>query len=900
MPIFLSKHQKLILQCYPPGKGFDKVPNPSELSYLLYYASTRRVKLEKVIKFLNKKTIGDANRNRVGNLQVTLAIVSSLIEKCTDNLNVFAPEVLSIIDLSIKNNDLGLTKVLLRTFASLCKNLNPDLFVGDKVFVDKFIQVSKKIFDFGIGNLLRSQPNKLEWTMVSLFSAKYVSYCVGYNSKLCLTFLSDCIPFLIESLYTNQTSPNLLGDDSKLGKVVLAKSTVVHYDVADDFENNVVVQQDLYDVSLEALKSCFNTSYSSQISEAIIQVVKFSFNQDKSSVIADKKWLTDLLQLCTSWVPVQLRFVVLGKLLSDLRASSEDKQQIQYQKHIGKCIIGLVASNVNLIGLSISDVMQVILDLKDHLYFEQQTYLSADDIDELSNIYSAIIIKLSTHIYYSDQVPDSVNEIFIKIDSTLQVHLKKLQNPNVGNESLFKFILSLLADVRRIFQDLKNDSAISRNHVDIKHWEVGLPLIAQKESTNLYNELSITQVEQIQLSYLQLFKVFIDNELIKVNRTKESGPGATLDTPENIPDSTPSLNGVSTDRESSLSPDYSNLISIQPNFISHYLVYIDKYFTNNDHLNLQVMEYLLDITKKIIDHFGINFFHNFLPFYFHWSGDNNGKLIDTFAHTVLQYILNGLDNQYKSELLTYSNTSELLIKLNETISYKVHNGLWADDLVHIKNQLSSPKELPIITKQDIQTYVSGNRFLASAIVVDKPLILTAFTNGTLKQLSEGNGHAGIHEHPANGNEANGHKQTQNGESNGLKANKSISSLTNSSNEDFKPGLGLGNTADITSIRSGLRNISGNYNTITSNLTSNGNMNNTSFNTTNSFSWTENNGSLLTADNKHFKVSDLKEILSDFKPDEANNQSILSKQMTSQDVRYIIEDLDDDDSESYVV
>ncbi|KAI4177041.1 MAG: hypothetical protein LQ343_000521, partial [Gyalolechia ehrenbergii] len=55
------KHQVLILKCYPRyQKNVTKVkPNSSELSYLLYYASTRRSKLQKVGSFLEKKTTND-------------------------------------------------------------------------------------------------------------------------------------------------------------------------------------------------------------------------------------------------------------------------------------------------------------------------------------------------------------------------------------------------------------------------------------------------------------------------------------------------------------------------------------------------------------------------------------------------------------------------------------------------------------------------------------------------------------------------------------------------------------------------------------------------------------------------------------------------------------------------
>ena len=62
------RHQVLILKCYPRfQKGVQEVkPNSSELSYLLYYASTRRSKLQKVGEFLEKKAAHDVSRGRLG------------------------------------------------------------------------------------------------------------------------------------------------------------------------------------------------------------------------------------------------------------------------------------------------------------------------------------------------------------------------------------------------------------------------------------------------------------------------------------------------------------------------------------------------------------------------------------------------------------------------------------------------------------------------------------------------------------------------------------------------------------------------------------------------------------------------------------------------------------------
>lgn len=62
------KHQVLILKCYPRFQKnvADVKANASELSYLLYYASTRRSKLQKVGAFLEKRTTVDVSKARIG------------------------------------------------------------------------------------------------------------------------------------------------------------------------------------------------------------------------------------------------------------------------------------------------------------------------------------------------------------------------------------------------------------------------------------------------------------------------------------------------------------------------------------------------------------------------------------------------------------------------------------------------------------------------------------------------------------------------------------------------------------------------------------------------------------------------------------------------------------------
>jgi len=71
---FRPKHQVLVLKCYPrTTKGaVDVKPNSSELSYLLYYATTRRSKVQKVGDFLESKTARDVRRKKIGYVQMLL------------------------------------------------------------------------------------------------------------------------------------------------------------------------------------------------------------------------------------------------------------------------------------------------------------------------------------------------------------------------------------------------------------------------------------------------------------------------------------------------------------------------------------------------------------------------------------------------------------------------------------------------------------------------------------------------------------------------------------------------------------------------------------------------------------------------------------------------------------
>lgn len=116
-------------KCYPrlpKNSAADVSPNSSELSYLVYYSSTRSAKLPKVGAYLERKTAGDIANQQSARILVTLQILSALLDnKVIGTGNAFAlisPSVLRILRMILKDTiDVSIVEATTATFDILCK-----------------------------------------------------------------------------------------------------------------------------------------------------------------------------------------------------------------------------------------------------------------------------------------------------------------------------------------------------------------------------------------------------------------------------------------------------------------------------------------------------------------------------------------------------------------------------------------------------------------------------------------------------------------------------------------------------------------------------------------------------------------------------------------------------------
>lgn len=683
MGILHSKHQKLILQCYPPGKSPDKKPNPLELSYLLYYASTRRVKLEKVINYLARKTKSDASHNRSGNLQVTLSIVSALIDKCSNNLNVFALQVCTIMMSIVGTRELPLVKLAVRTYGVLCQKLDGDLFSGDKEFVDLYCQVTEELVTLGVSKLTLATPNTLEWRRVSLTTARHVFNCVGFNGQVSKKFLALCVPLLADQVHALMSHDTLLSrlnsnlnvdkdNDRRLSKVATGKSTKSHH-VTRTVDPDALTDDDLNEDALAGLKTLFNTTLSSQISEATKEVVEHNLKVYSD----DEEWGTTFLGMCASWIPVQLRFITLLTLLRGITSASEqvshgDNGTATFNRmvHFAKNILGLVSSDFSMIGLSITDVIQRLLSLQSFLHFSAADHLEPEKVAYLSGIYSSCICNLSSHVYYFDQALDSIETILVHIDNLL------ISATAVTVDKVAQLVLKLLGDISIILNLLSlNSSAIIRNRATIEIWDVTLQLLSFSMSYKEFLEYGTQeQIIKIQTKYLQVFNTFLTKELVDNISPEENDNKAG-------------------DFDKLLQPNFNDYLENSQNVLSQLLGHSNDFF-DDPQMDLEVAAQLVKTLRLVLLATGVNFIHNFLPFFQHWQLTSVSQLIldrakDTAAYLLLQDLVTVIVTKYEGCFEGDVTQLDLAKLMQEDVASRRETGQWVAQI----DQLSEPSEL---------------------------------------------------------------------------------------------------------------------------------------------------------------------------------------------------------------
>ncbi|MCJ1467236.1 plasma membrane localization protein [Pseudocyphellaria aurata] len=510
------KHQALILKCYPKFQknAADVKPNPSELSYLLYYASSRRSKLQKVGAFLEKRTTNDVYHGRIGNIQVTLHILKALIEKIPRDLPLYAQSILRVLSVVLRSNDITMTEETIPTFQKFCEHRVVPTLAADQEHVRQYQEIVQIYAGFAADSSNSTKVSMtaslaIRWRSVGLQAIQSVSSseAVGADGG---AQLNTIIPVILQNLHSesaeyldmlHQRAQADETEDKELVRRRMSIATVRTADTRQETHSWIVsgtaddadrlAEEEVAFQALKSLKQIFVTSNRGQIWMATTAVLRFicsrNFRQGRN--ISQKprsgtvwNWATSLMELASRWTPVQDRFVILVTTVETLVKSPVVEANLEQQLVLVTLAGWLLKSNINMIGLS---VMDVLLGLVQHILLLLQLggkgsnvlphHQQIDAIDlfeatkefvsrpsptdsiekvlleteatspsanrqELLKKLQTCIGDLATHVYYSDQISDIISAILLRLkpspNSGISTVTAAIENPEAAARAI--------------------------------------------------------------------------------------------------------------------------------------------------------------------------------------------------------------------------------------------------------------------------------------------------------------------------------------------------------------------------------------------------------------------------------------------------------------------------------
>ncbi|KAK6523248.1 plasma membrane localization protein [Orbilia ellipsospora] len=526
------KHQILILKTYPKYQKnpVEIKPNASELSYLLYYVSTRRSKLQKVGAFLERRAARDIHKKRTGNVQVTLEICRALIEKCPRDLNIYATNILTIIKSAITSKDIALIEDTLRCWDAFCSHHDGANLASDEPYKRLFEEVIRLY-----ATCASSPPagHELRWRLVGLKAIKSVCSSEAISSSNAKRQLVIVLPVILQNVYsedlehldemqyiittveTNEEKPVPGGvPRTSIGTVDGAMANTAAD--ADKLE-----QQDIELLALQSLKGIFEVNNPAQIRFATQATLQYMTSKPNIS----DSWTTNLIEMVARWALTQYRFLILVEILEHLVSCPMTEAELPKQLVYAQLISWLLSSSVNLVGLSVMDVLVAII-AKILQLLQLETKQSPPASPQLNNekppptaagapslttaaifaITATItevvkspsstrkdllhklrkcIADLATHIYYSDQIADIAGEVLLRLkpspsaplttdpavagvvpNVTEQPHVDDFFSFDTARAVALKSVRDLL-----VIANQRSAQSIGRNTVPLSVWE---------------------------------------------------------------------------------------------------------------------------------------------------------------------------------------------------------------------------------------------------------------------------------------------------------------------------------------------------------------------------------------------------------------------------------------------
>lgn len=463
-------------------------------------------------------------------VQVTLQILEALIEKSPKDIPLFAPSVLKILDLILRSNDITMVESSIPTFDAYCQNHDASALFADQMYLRQYEAVVKQYADLAStrevqGKNKPSTSLALRWRNAGLGAIKSIASSEAMSS-VAGRQIDVVVPMILENLWTS--NEGFL--DVLLRRANMDEKTSNDYSsrrrnsnatarTAENEEdpNPIALSGSAGDVekleeeetgilAIQCLKQIFVVPNRSQLNVASAALLKFieeRINQDetviKPATGGDRGWAIKIFGLIAQWTPMQERYVILVTAMDTLQRTPLKDDTLRLHLALTAMIGSLLRSDVNLIGLSVMDVLIGLIQHMKRLVqmpgdptvgTSAETTTPAAQRRELLGRIQQTMADLATHVYYNEQIIDMVSALLLRLKpskgsgtatSTPQAetdadtksddnHLEAMFSMTVLKITALKAI-KLILKVANPKVKMSGNISLSRYSVPVEKWE---------------------------------------------------------------------------------------------------------------------------------------------------------------------------------------------------------------------------------------------------------------------------------------------------------------------------------------------------------------------------------------------------------------------------------------------
>jgi len=438
------------------------------------------------------------------------------------------------------------------TFEAFCEHHDPTSF-ADQTYLRQYQSVVQQYASLAStraypGKVEPSKPIALRWRNAGLEAIRSVASSQALSSVAGQQY-EVAVPMVLENLWTD--NENFLEvllhraelEDKVEGALMRRRTSIATVQTVDTephpnplalsgtaVDVDKLAEEDIGVLAMQCLKQIFSGSSRSQLHIAAIALLKFieeRVNQDEEVVRTttsgkDSGWAIKMFLLVTRWAPVADRFSILVASLDALARQPLTDETLRQHIVLAAIIGALLRSDINLIGLSVNDVLLAFVAHIKRLvqmpgdpnsmrsdpprpgqpdprspttlqFAEKAEQASAQRKDLLLRLQECIG-DLATHVYYADQISDMISTILrrLKPSRSSSTSSSTPQGERADNttgpltpgpdqiDSLFALTVAKIAALRAIKSVLlvanprtkmTGNLGLTRNHVPVQVWD---------------------------------------------------------------------------------------------------------------------------------------------------------------------------------------------------------------------------------------------------------------------------------------------------------------------------------------------------------------------------------------------------------------------------------------------